>query len=1050
MLQKKYIFFKNYDGEPEKWQDFSRTVQDIKATFDSIGGSSLYIHLICYSLDHELLDKVQKCIHSVLPQAVLTGISEIIFFQKTKNSYMVMSVNYFQQAKIKLLTYDECSKDDVTWSSNVSKEIAACPDAKAVGVYCSCMNPEFIHFFNRLTKENDHLLFFGSATNVFKNITDIPTNQKNLALLNLKDYHKPFVIGNQLYNHGIVMVIFYGSELDVHGDYVLGWKPLGKALTITKTAAINCITKLNDMPATEIYHHYLNVLPDDNFVFNIAEFPLAVERNGCLIAWVPIGHDDQKRLYFNGDVYDGETIRLTYGVHNEMIQETARISRRMCSFAPDGIFLSVCSSRVLFLQELANKELDYYREFAPELVSNYGSAEIYHHQGKGGILNCALISVGFREGPIKNPDSCNIPVQTMDTYNIIPLANRMATFLDAMAQELTQSNEELKIMAKTADAANQAKSDFLSNMSHEIRTPINAILGMDEMILREATDPTILEYAQNIASAGNTLLNLINDVLDFSKIEAGKLEILPTEYAPSSLLNDLVNMISLRAAKKNLAFNVDAAPDLPCMLVGDELRIRQIITNLLTNAVKYTPEGTVTLTIKWEKLTDKDISLKVAVTDTGIGIKKEDISKLFEAFKRIEEERNRTIEGTGLGINISQRLLNMMGSTLEVDSTYGEGSCFYFTVKQQVINWAPMGDYNEAYHQSQANASHNQQTFIAPDANILVVDDTEMNLTVIKGLLKRTKIQVDTAVSGYECLKLTQKKSYDLIFLDHRMPGMDGIETLNELKKFNDSPNIHTPIVALTANAVAGAAEMYIQAGFDAYMTKPIDSRKLDQCLMDYLPESKVLTQVEALEETPDTNIQLPKWLISVPGLDTAAGIKHCGSVNAYLDALRVFAESLPSTSREIQRFFEAKDCLNYTTKVHALKSTARVAGCTELSEKARRLEDAGNNKYLDELTTDTPILLSLCQNYINALKPLIQKDTATEEEKIPISDEELTEAWQTLEEIIQSFDYDSLTYMLQELNGYALSKDDSDKLNALQEAAKLPDWTELKKILGH
>ena len=410
-------------------------------------------------------------------------------------------------------------------------------------------------------------------------------------------------------------------------------------------------------------------------------------------------------------------------------------------------------------------------------------------------------------------------------------------------------NKELQQEKLMALQASQTKSEFLSNMSHEIRTPINAILGMDEMILRESTEQNILEYAENLRHAGNSLLGIINDILDFSKIEAGKMEIIPVEYQLSSILNDLVNMIYNRAAKKGLKFIARADSEIPSILFGDEIRIKQVITNILTNAVKYTEKGSVTLTIDYREKGKDSIILIVSVKDTGIGIKPADLDKLFSAFERIEEKRNRTIEGTGLGMNITQQLLHLMGSKLNVESIYGEGSTFWFEIEQKIVNREPLGDFVEAFRNSLKNHSEYHEKFIAPDATILVVDDTVMNLTVVKGLLKQTKIQIDTAESGYECLDMVVKKKYDVIFLDHRMPGIDGIETLKEMKTMPINLNADTPVISLTANAISGAREQYMAAGFQDYITKPIDSAQLENMLIKYLPPEKVLDASDSSNE---------------------------------------------------------------------------------------------------------------------------------------------------------------------------------------------------------
>ena len=407
--------------------------------------------------------------------------------------------------------------------------------------------------------------------------------------------------------------------------------------------------------------------------------------------------------------------------------------------------------------------------------------------------------------------------------------------------EERKAREALRDISDRAMAASEAKSAFLSNMSHEIRTPINAILGMNEMILRECSqDSPILSYAENIDAAGHTLLALVNDILDFSKIEAGKLEIIPAEYDLSSVLNDLVHMISYRAEEKGLEFSLEVAPEVPKRLWGDDIRLKQIIINLLTNAVKYTKDGSVVFSIDFEKKDEKHVLLTVAVKDTGSGIKKEDMDKLFSKFDRIGEEKNRHIEGTGLGLSITTRLLGMMGSKLEVGSIYGVGSRFYFTLEQEVIDWEPLGNMAEVLVSNTSVVHQYHEQFTAPEAELLVVDDTAMNLVVFKNLLKKTKVRIDAAESGDEALALADKKKYDLVFLDHMMPKKDGIVTLHEMKEQESGMNKETPVICFTANAVSGAWDLYKTEGFDDYLTKPIDFVKLEQMVMKYLPSEKI------------------------------------------------------------------------------------------------------------------------------------------------------------------------------------------------------------------
>ena len=422
---------------------------------------------------------------------------------------------------------------------------------------------------------------------------------------------------------------------------------------------------------------------------------------------------------------------------------------------------------------------------------------------------------------------------------------------------LLNFNRKLTVAAEAANQANEAKSLFLSTMSHDIRTPMNAIIGMNEMILRDSRDEEILMHSESIRAAGNTLLGIINDILDFSKIEAGKMEIINVDYNFVSLLNDLVNMVRRKADEKGLVFKLEVDKDIPRILHGDEIRIKQVITNILSNAVKYTKEGSVIFSISGSKCEDEPdhVILHVRVKDTGIGIKKEELNKLFVAFERIEEKKNRNIEGTGLGMAIAQNFLNMMGSKIQVESEYGKGSEFSFDLKQKVVDWEPIGEFVTSYRNLVREREQYRVRFLAPKARILVVDDTEINLKVFVSLLGKTKIQIDTADSGDAGIALFKRNLYNLIFLDHMMPDKDGIETIKEMKECKDTPNLKTPIVCLTANAVSGMREMYINAGFDDYLTKPIDTGRLESMLLRYLPPDLV----EKAADTKENEAKKPE-----------------------------------------------------------------------------------------------------------------------------------------------------------------------------------------------
>ncbi len=611
--------------------------------------------------------------------------------------------------------------------------------------------------------------------------------------------------------------------------------------------------------------------------------------------------------------------------------------------------------------------------------------------------------------------------------------------------------EELKEQREIAESANKAKSRFLANMSHEIRTPINAVLGMDEMILRESGEKPIRGYAANIMSAGRTLLSLINDILDLSKVEEGKMEIIPVQYELSSLLNDLVNMIRDRAEKKGLEFKLEVDPHIPHMLIGDEIRVRQCVMNILTNAVKYTEKGFVFLHVGFDKAGEDKIKLKFSVKDSGIGMKQEDMDKLFSPYSRIEESRNRNIEGTGLGMSITLHLLELMGTKLEVESEYGKGSVFSFAVEQVISSSLEIGNFAEKISEYKSEDYTYTELFRAPEGKILVVDDTEMNLTVIMSLLKKTKIGIDTAMSGKEALQLASKNKYDIVFIDHMMSEMDGIETLHKMRE--SGLNTETPAVALTANAVSGAREMYLEAGFTNYLSKPIDSAKLEMMIKEMLPEDKIekVSVIETDSLTGDSvpesieTEELPAWLKEIPELDVFSGIKYCGSASGYLSVLTVYHETYPVKSAEIKEFFEKKDVENYTVKVHALKSSSRIIGADEISALSAKLEEAGKMKNIDFINEYTGTLLSMYDALDEKLAPFDKKD-----DSLPLIDKkQLLEAYQTIYEIARCMDFSLMDNILTDLQKYSFEPEDEKIISDIKMKFNELEWDDISEIAG-
>lgn len=534
-------------------------------------------------------------------------------------------------------------------------------------------------------------------------------------------------------------------------------------------------------------------------------------------------------------------------------------------------------------------------------------------------------------------------------------------------------SRELKEAKIIAERSNAAKSDFLANMSHEIRTPLNAVLGMNEMILEESLKgrdflpedeqkireifADICNYSGNINSAGNNLLSIINDILDLSKIEAGKMEIVDADYKLSSVINDVSNMVAFKAKSKELEFDVDVDATIPDGLNGDEVRIRQIITNILNNSVKYTKTGTVSLNVRAKRHAagedGRDLDIIINIKDTGIGIKQEDIEKLFKKFERVDLQKNSTIEGTGLGLTITKSLLDMMGGTINVESTYGQGSLFTIVIPQKIISFEPIGDFRAKFEKTISEKKARRESFRAPDAHILVVDDTRMNLTVAKGLLRNTGINIDTADSGRESIELATKNVYDIIFMDQRMPEMDGVTAMHAIKDAKDNPNSKVPFICLTADAVSGARERYIAEGFDDYLTKPIDSKELEKMIIKYLPKEKLS------EELFDSDL-----------IDKVLGLHFCkDDEDFYKAVLEEYNKESDNLLPALEKYYSEQDWDNYGVSAHALKSTSKIIGATKLSEIAAGMEAAAGNNDVDLINKEHGNMIKAYKEVLGAIR---------------------------------------------------------------------------------
>ncbi len=708
-----------------------------------------------------------------------------------------------------------------------------------------------------------------------------------------------------------------------------------------------------------------------------------------------------------------------------------------------------------------------------------------------------------------------------------------------------QAKEEMKMVANM-------KSDFLANMSHEIRTPMNAVIGMAEMALRENLSDSAREYINEIKSSGKSLLTIINDVLDFSKIESGKLDILPVEYEPMSIVNDVSNIVVTRLEDKDVELILDINPNIPNKLLGDNDRIKQVILNIVNNAVKFTNKGQVVLHLTFEENGDSDIILKGAVEDTGIGIKKEDLPKLFQSFQQLDSKRNRNIEGTGLGLAICKQLLALMGGSIDVTSIYEEGSTFSFEIPQKVLDNKPSisvksetrivaaGLMSNRYVRRQLrdsirklgalyvdlpdeeeisllyekgasyffvespllsdkirefiernpqittvlitnpteNIGHDIKNirivkkpvytlniamifnnedirydyfesnagifdFIAPDAKILIVDDNAINLTVAEGLLEPLKMQIDTATGGKEAVEKISEKMYDLVFMDHMMPEIDGVETTRIIRRFHKEYDT-VPIIALTANAVDGTMEMFLSEGMDDFVAKPIEIRVLVSKVKRWLPADKIQKQhVSEAEETEHTTKKL-----KIGDLDVESALQLVGTEKLFWSVLRDYYKVIEQKTASIREYEKTENWPAYTIEVHALKSASRQVGAHSLSEKAARLEKAGNDCDAELIHRDTEEMLQQYCSYIPVLRPYFEESKKKDVEKKQISSEKIKAFFEALRMAIEDLDIDTMEEITGKMEGYCYEDEQAALFKQLQEAVERIDVDACEDII--
>ncbi|MBR4345045.1 MAG: response regulator [Lachnospiraceae bacterium] len=639
---------------------------------------------------------------------------------------------------------------------------------------------------------------------------------------------------------------------------------------------------------------------------------------------------------------------------------------------------------------------------------------------------------------ISNFDSVNTQFADQLTGIIFSSVGIAAIFMIYIRQYRKQQ--------KIAEENSQAKSTLLANISHEVRTPINMLLGMNEMILRESEDAQINEYAQNVDSAGHHLLFMVNQFLDFSRIDMGKEVLFEEDFNILKMIQSLGTFFGKEAEKKGLEFVMDIDKKIPEIVVGDMRKLSQIISNLLSNAVKYTSKGTIVFTVQDSGIkiadndTSRDVLLHFEVSDTGNGIADEDQQKIFRSFERVDIEKNRSIEGTGLGLAISNKLANLMGSEIKVRSKYGVGSVFWFEV---MLKTGSITDENVG----------SNDFFIAPEAKLLVVDDNDMNLMVVKSLLKRTMVKIDTAGSAKDAYEKYQDKDYDLVLMDYMMPEIDGVEAMETMRKTDEEKARRIPIVVLTADASPEKKEMFLSKGFDDYLLKPIDSSMLENVLRKYLPSGLIsVVKEDNQDELPvDTRVKLER-ILKKHDISLKLALKHLsGDILQFSRVCEYFIKNSQESIEELKNYIDSGNYENAAKLVHAIKGNAGNVGGEDLYYSARRLERRikdGDSEYVISILPHFIMQWNRVEkglteflNEFEKIKPVLLKSSDERED-----DTDETQLWKKLLEAVRRGKQTPALRVLDEL--YKLKGED-EKLNKIKENIENIEFRNAESVIN-
>ncbi len=812
-----------------KIEEFEIFLVEVKESKEYQNSSDILLIFCQSEVNEKVTENVTSLVSDTLPKVKIVGCSIDTNFSSDmiKGGMFVSSILFFEKSYVDIYEYDADSTDEELIAQNIS-EHANTMDCKGMFLLMNVVafnNQE--QFFEKLTIDSRKVAAMGVCASVKKNL-----------------HGDIFIYGKNIYKNGVIAVFLRGESLFCKTICATGWQKMGILHEITCVPECGIVTSIDGMTIADAYKKYANLIIDSANDLEVMGYPLLKKVGDTMIPRSCLYRTEEGGLFFPGkDLHLGDKVYFSIGYDKKILKSSRRKVCELVPFQAEGLLVTICLERLMYLKDSLKVEYGFFKSLCPDFgyCPTFGSVVL--ENGKFIYRNCAISAFALREQEVTNKNMRAIVIPEIEDYNKSDyIFDKMSNMMECMEQdyiELKKKQDELKEVANQKES--EDRTAWMVKMSNEVRENLKELLTINKKIYIDSNEENIKNDSKTIAVCGKNITNLLNSIQDYTRVKKKRFKITNLPYSLSAFLNNVDESFREKADKKGIRFFMIIDNNIPDKLFGDEMRLMQVMSGILDNAIKYTDTGSVQIKVDYEEKSFDMISLSIRVSDTGIGMREEDVENLLDSYDYPEKgyEPN---EGINLGINIVQSLLSLMNSELKAKSVYGKGSDFWFSINQNVENWNPIGDFKQKNLLKIDNIMMKGDHFFAPLAKILVVDDKDMNLIIFQNLLKRTLVQVDTARLGTEAVGKATQIQYDAIFIDERMPELDGVQTMHIIRKFTkNAASYMAPIIAITSNAIIEQKEKLLNEGFDDVLTKPLSPQEIEYCLSKWISANKIM-----------------------------------------------------------------------------------------------------------------------------------------------------------------------------------------------------------------